>query len=206
MKKLALGALVGSVLIAAVPAFAADLNEPVPEAPVTYAPAPSSFDWTGAYVGATAGFGWSQRATNATGGNTEGFVPGVYAGYNYQIDPHWVIGGEADASIGPTATAPDWFGTARGRGGYAFDNILLYGTAGLAVGEGTLKHGGDKDSNTHVGYVVGGGIEAAVTRNITARAEYLYTDTNKKTYDVGGISKSADLDGSQVRLGLGYKF
>ena len=29
----------------------------------------------------------------------------------------------------------DWFGTVRGRAGFAVNNILLYGTAGVAYGQ-----------------------------------------------------------------------
>lgn len=206
MKKLALGALAASVLIVAAPAFAADLNAPAPNDTYYAPPASSAFDWTGAYVGATAGLGFGQTSSSGHGGNKEGFAPGIYGGYNYQVDPHWVIGGEADLTAGPLATAPNWFGTARARGGYAFDNMLVYGTAGMAVGQGTLKSSLGKDTQTHVGYVVGAGIETALTQNITARAEYLYTNTGNRTYDLGGTSTKTDLDGSQVRIGLGYKF
>jgi outer membrane immunogenic protein len=64
---------------------------------------------------------------------------------------------------------------------------------------------GESDSNTHWGWAVGAGVEAALTQNITARAEYLYIDTQARTYDIGG-GYSADLDGSLIKFGVGYKF
>ncbi|WP_237153693.1 outer membrane protein [Oryzibacter oryziterrae] len=217
MKKLVLALVAGSALVASAPVFAADLNEPIPEAPAMAPVATSSaFDWTGAYVGAQAGYGWGTVKTGSGDKDVSGFTGGVYGGYNYQVDPHWVVGGEADVMMGPSdkftsggtsvKASTDWFGSVRGRVGYAFDNILVYGTAGAVVGQGTAKFNGGSDDNTHVGYVVGAGIEAALTNNITARAEYTYTGTNDKTYTVGADSVKTGLDGSLVTVGLGYKF
>jgi outer membrane immunogenic protein len=206
MKKLVLGLAAGSLLLAA-PALAADLNaEPVPEAPSYTAPATSAFDWTGAYVGADAGYGFFQRSSNGAKTSDDGFTGGIFGGYNYQIDPHWVVGGEADLSSGASGTGNRWSSTGRLRGGYALDNMLIYATGGLAVAGGRINPGLGNDTETHLGFVVGGGVEAAVTKNIFARAEYLYTNTDKKTYTDGTNSVKADLDGSAVRVGIGYKF
>ena len=95
------------------PAFAADMAVKAP----AYAPqaAPT---WTGFYIGANGGYGWSQSTTNAdpfqnftspvvTGGapvippfgisqQLSGALAGVQLGYNYQIAPTWVIGVEGD--------------------------------------------------------------------------------------------------------------
>ena len=60
----------------------------------------------------------------------------------------------------------DFFGTVRGRLGVAFGQALLYGTGGLAY-------------NTHTtGYTYGGGIEYAITNNISVGAEYLRVNLN----------------------------
>jgi outer membrane immunogenic protein len=205
MKKLVLGAAAGSLLFA-VPALAADLNqEPIPEAPYA-APASTAFDWTGAYVGAEGGYGFATRAKHGSAAGGDGFTGGAYAGYNYQIDPHWVVGGEGDFSSGPSDSATRWLGTARVRGGYAIDNLLIYATGGVAAGQGRINLGTGSDTATHLGLVAGAGVEAALTKNITARAEYLYVATDKQTYSSGGTTRKADLDGSMVRLGVGYKF
>jgi outer membrane immunogenic protein len=90
-------------------------------------------------------------------GRSSGVVGGIQAGYNFQINPMWVIGVEADfngADVRGGATLPqvggnptaqsvlvttqrlDWFGTVRGRLGITpIDKLLIYGTGGLAVGE-----------------------------------------------------------------------
>lgn len=204
MMKLVLGTAAGALLFAG-PALAADLNaEPIPEAPIA-TPMSSAFDWTGAYVGADVGYGFAQRSENGLKSNGKGFSGGAFGGYNYQIDPHWVIGGEADISSGAADSATSWLGTVRARGGYAINNLLLYATGGPALAEGKVKVGGGTDSQTHFGYAVGAGVEAALTKNIVARAEYLYVDTNHQNYK-GTSTVSTDLDGSTVRVGVGYKF
>src|SRR5689334_8995041 len=85
-------------------------------APVTKAPAVAVFSWTGFYLGANAGYGWARNVeaitavndfSNLVGGNfiatalpidASGFVGGGQSGYNWQIDPRWVVGLEADLS------------------------------------------------------------------------------------------------------------
>ncbi len=212
--------LAGSTLAVAAPAFAADLPEPIPAAPIAEAPVATAFDWTGAYVGAAVGYGWGttdiRTDTGRTKRDTDGFTGSLYAGYNYAVTPNWIVGAETDVSlaggddfnVGRTRveTETSFMGTARARVGYAFDNFLVYGTGGLAYGQGKAKFNGGSDDNLHVGFAVGGGVEAALTQNIVARAEYLYINTSEETYNVGGQSAKADLDGSLVRFGLGYKF
>ena len=62
-----------------------------------------------------------------------GFVGGVQGGYNWQSGP-WVFGAEADIqatgandTFAPWKFSNPWFGTVRGRAGYAFNNV--YSTA-----------------------------------------------------------------------------
>lgn len=202
MSKLLLGAVAGSALLLSAPVFAADLNEPVPAAPYA-APVSTAFDWTGAYVGADAGYSWANKSSSVTKGH-DGVVGGVFAGYNYQIQNNIVVGGEGEVAYGGADPLATWTGAVRGRAGYAFDNILVYGTAGGLVGQGEMKNNGNDNTRTHVGYQVGAGIEAALTQNITARAEYLYTGTNSRNY--GSAGGDGDLSGNAVKLGVAYKF
>src|SRR4051812_21313805 len=78
-----------------------------------------------------------------------------------------------------------WLTTMRGRLGFAFDRVLFFGTAGVAAGHVNNNWGfGGIPFNDHqfsvsgaqVGYVVGGGIEAMITSNVSLRAEYLHVD------------------------------
>jgi outer membrane immunogenic protein len=87
-----------------------------------------------------------------TGGNdAKGFFGGGQIGYNWQGVSHLVIGIEADIEgsaikngfqndilngFGDVLQANkslDWFGTVRGRLGYAFGNALVYGTEVLPL-------------------------------------------------------------------------
>jgi outer membrane immunogenic protein len=221
MKRAIAALLAGATSLAASQALAADLMEPVPVAPIEALPIErGAFDWTGFYVGATAAYGWGEYGVTA-GGTTEsidvdGFTGGAYLGYNFAMTPNWIVGAEADVMMGgrdsftvggvDVESRNPVLSTVRARVGYAFDNFLVYGTGGLAVGFGEAEINGERDKNTHLGWAAGGGVEAALTDNITARAEYLYIDTKRETYTAGGSSASADLDASLIRFGLGYKF
>jgi outer membrane immunogenic protein len=224
--------LLASVALATVsaPAFAADLpsRKYEPAAPVVYAPV---FTWTGFYVGLNAGVGFSQSNNTTvndfggTGlsytysqGNNNGFVGGAQAGYNWQTG-QFVFGVETDiqyADLGKknnlgsfyygSGGTGNYFGTVRGRLGYAFDRALFYVTGGVAYGD----VGGGFNSSTHAGWTVGGGVEYAFTNNWTAKVEGLYVNIDHgnsiyyaPTYTVTA-SKNSDF--GVVRVGLNYKF
>lgn len=84
--------------------------------------------------------------------------------------------------------------TVRGRVGYAFDNVLLYGTAGWALSSnqyvrtqltGTLNNstaGADEAVNTYLsGWTAGAGISVAFAQNWNVFAEYRYTSLGSTT-------------------------
>ncbi|SFL06594.1 outer membrane protein [Methylorubrum salsuginis] len=87
----------------------------------------------------------------------------------------------------------DFFGTVRGRIGYAFDRVLFYGTGGFAYG----SFGGGRAVDTDdfkTGYAVGGGVEYALPTDsflnffrssaVTLKIEGLYVnfDGNNSRY------------------------
>lgn len=192
-------------------AFAADLPayEPAP----AYA-APAASNWTGAYIGAQAGYGFG-KANNKGARNTkpDGAVVGAYAGYDYQLDNSPVVVG-IDTDINYD-TAHDrragvrndlnWSGATRGKLGYAMDRVMVYGAAGAAYGGHKIKAGGS-DDKTALGYTVGGGIEAMVADNVTARAEYRYNDYGQDKFRVGGGVGKSELTENRVTAGVAYKF
>jgi outer membrane immunogenic protein len=172
----------------------------------------------------------------------DGFIGGGQMGYNWQVSPNWVFGLEADISyvdvqrdvavIGTTGlnntfrTRMDYFGTVRGRVGYAWDRTLVYATGGLAYADiennvnffgpaGQLQFTGN-NSQTEVGYTVGAGIEHAFAPNWTVKAEYLFYDLGDNTVNVAvipgsggggtGYNSRFENDGHIVRVGLNYKF
>lgn len=210
----------------AVTANAADVLEPIPAAPVApMAMDPVTFDWTGIYVGGNIGYGFAgddevgyRDVVQPSPGTleTDGFLGGLQAGYNYQIGSA-VIGLEADiqyagledrvSANGNTAKGElDWYGTVRPRLGYAFDRTLVYGTGGLAYGSYDMTTTFGNSSETYVGWVVGGGVEHAFTDNLTAKVEYQYVDLGSDDVRLGGTVTTPSPNFHSVRVGLNYKF
>ncbi|GAB6843352.1 outer membrane immunogenic protein [Methylorubrum rhodinum] len=87
----------------------------------------------------------------------------------------------------------DFFGTVRGRIGYAFDRVLFYGTGGFAYGSFGGGRAVDAD-DFKTGYAVGGGVEYALPTDsflnffrssaVTLKIEGLYVnfDGNQSRY------------------------
>ena len=74
-------------------------------------------------------------------------------------------------------TASTWLGTFRGRFGYAWDRLLVFGTAGVAganvqTGLNTLP----PQTNFDAGWTAGAGVEVAFADHWTFKVEYLFVD------------------------------
>jgi len=206
-------------------ALAADLPQPgppPPRAPATYVPVPApAFSWSGIYVGINGGyaFGTGDFSSGASVSGVNGFLAGGTIGANYQWG-RFVLGIEGDGDwtsldgkTTPTCSTCEvkstWLATARGRAGYAFDRILFYGTGGAAFGNvqgGAI--GGPFDSGTQIGWTVGGGIEAAIAPNWTAKVEYLYVNLGNLNCTAAGClaGNTLNVTESVVRAGINYKF
>jgi len=87
-----------------------------------------------------------------------------------------------------TAAEQDWIATLRGRIGYTFGHVLVYGTGGWAWTEThtdrvilTGKNAGQvaSASSTESGWTAGGGVEIGILPNMSVKAEYLWVN-----YDV----------------------
>jgi outer membrane immunogenic protein len=127
--------------------------------------------------------------------------------------------------------ALSWLGTTRGRVGFVAtpDNrLMIYATGGVAYGGGTSNFSAfdattgsfwtGSPSSTRVGWTIGGGVEYAITNNITIRGEYLYADLGSNTFTSVGnpavalnfpgvvVSGKIDYNASIFRAGLNYKF
>jgi high affinity Mn2+ porin len=114
-------------------------------------------------------------------------------------------------------------GTARGRFGYTFDDWLIYGTAGFAwtfdqfmrAQLAVMPVGGTAQSGVveprfvvpRVGGALGGGIELALTKDWTARLEYLYAAyaSRRVNFPAGAQLFDSNLSIESVRLGLNYR-
>jgi outer membrane immunogenic protein len=83
-------------------------------------------------------------------------------------------------------TASNWLGTLRARVGYAWDRVLVYGTAGGAGANiQTALTGLPYQTNPEFGRTVGGGIEVAFAEHWTFKAEYLFVDLGNASCNHG---------------------
>jgi outer membrane immunogenic protein len=178
-----------------------------------------------------------------------GAIAGGQAGYNYQSG-HVVYGVEADfqwsgqrdtagcglicaTGFGSTATEGSasqsikWFGTARGRLGWADNGWLLYVTGGGAwagidattafseSGAGLTFGQSNTTSLTRGGWVLGGGTEVRIAGPWSAKFEYLYMDlggindtlaiTAAGLGATGSITTNSEIHDHIVRVGVNYK-
>jgi outer membrane immunogenic protein len=208
MNRLVLSAVALTAAVWAVSARAADLNYGS-RAPYTVNQPLNGYSWAGPYLGGNLGYGWGTVDNNPT--KPSGFEGGVQAGYNWQNGP-WVFGAEgdiqasgADNTFAPWKFSNPWFGTVRGRAGYAVNNILFYGTAGLAFGElRGMTFGGMSESHTNAGWTGGVGAEFGVARNWSAKIEYLYVDLSDSQFVVTGAQNGYRF--GLVRAGVNYHF
>lgn len=189
------------------------------------------------------------------------FIAGSEIGYNHQFAPGSgvVIGMAADYQFTPIRTYDietgrfaraeqpgvffpngiyhvgqrlDWFATARGKVGYAFDRLFLYGTGGVAFGDVRIDTNTTSDPNPasprfnrpdfdarkgdlRVGYVFGGGVEYAIGPHLSVKGEALYYDLGAKTVagrDSTGlfprltVGSRVETSGVLGRVGINYRF
>jgi outer membrane immunogenic protein len=110
----------------------------------------------------------------------------------------------------------DWFGTVRGRLGYAFDRTLVYATGGLAFGHvrDRLTTSVDFDAGPHpfstesngtrTGFVVGGGLEYALTPSWSLKGEYQFIDLGSSTLASGSNPASLEFGTGSVKIDHSY--
>ena len=196
------------------------------------------FSWTGFYVGGLATY-VSTDSKHCDAGTcaipgvvypdfgVTGGLGGIAVGYNVQTGK-WVAGveldwswGDADGSSPGTAsfgcagdctTSIRSIGTFRFRLGYALDRFLPYVTAGVAVTEYHASIGTPvlEDSRSKATFTAGLGLEYALTRHWSAKAEYLFIDGagdflyTSLCAAPGCFARTDDIH--TLRLGVNYKF
>lgn len=206
-------ALLGALGMA--PANAADVYErgSLKDAPAPYAEPYQN--WSGWYFGGNAGGvndeGTDFRFAQGFQGDVDDFdddddfefVGGVHAGYNWQWAQK-VFGIEGDINF---ADGLDYLASIRGRLGFAItDNVLLYGTGGVAF-LGLDDEFGFEDDDNKVGFVAGGGLEFKVSQNVSIGAEGLYYNFEDSEFDVldtVGVAGESDVDFWTVRGRVTY--
>jgi outer membrane immunogenic protein len=209
-----------ALLAAPLAARAADLG-PMPfKGPAYVAPV---FSWTGFYVGLNAGYGFGKSDWDFPAGTSvspDGFLGGVTLGYNLQTG-RWVWGLESDldytaikksdaCGAGTCELKTDWFGTARGRIGYAgWNNFMPYITGGAAFADLKASNSATgSESKWKVGWTFGGGLEYALYSRWSIKAEYLYADLGKLSCDAacGASPDDVTYKTQIVRAGVNYRF
>jgi outer membrane immunogenic protein len=178
-----------------------------------------------------------------------GAIAGGQIGYNYQSG-HVVYGVEGDfqwsgqrdtagcgveclsgagfaATLGSATQSIKWFGTARGRLGWADNGWLLYITGGGAwagidattafseSGGGLAFAESNTTSLTRAGWVLGGGTEVRISGPWSAKFEYLYMDLGgiSDTLTIGAagfgavgtLTTNSEIHDHIVRVGVNYK-
>lgn len=176
-----------------------------------------------------------------------GFIAGGQAGYALQFRNGFVLGLEGDFQwsdikssfqgerIANTpglftnvdaVTGINWFGTVRGRVGYSLGRLLPYVTGGLAyasltsrgaplLGSNVLAIG--SNTGTTTGWAMGAGTEFSLSRNLSARTEYLFMSLPgvggaasgvllPTSTAIAGASGSYPFGTHIIRGGLNYRF
>lgn len=176
MKRMILGGVAISALLIAAPlsiANAADM--PVKAPPMAPVVAPV-YSWTGFYIGGDAGLALENASGTSNFIDTYaappdiynpqsnslhdvGFLAGGEIGYNWQVDPNWMLGVEGDwdwlrtsynfcrqtninslpctdndLGFETIGSQTNWLATARARVGVTMGWIMVYGTGGAAWG------------------------------------------------------------------------
>jgi outer membrane immunogenic protein len=232
MKKLLLGASFVALTIG--PLAAADLPARMP----VKAPAPvvaAMYNWSGFYIGAHAGGGWSEKCFTFVGASdgchdADGWLAGGQVGFNVQSG-QFVFGVEFSGSwadINGSHTAllvpADSYSTDinslllfTGRVGMAFDRLLIYVTGGGAWVRDEFSYaaagiGTSTTKQNRTGWTVGAGLEYGLSPNWSIAAQYNYVDLGDKDVTFGGaaapfpFTDNVEQDMHIATVRLNYRF
>jgi outer membrane immunogenic protein len=205
MKKTMWAIALAAVAAASGTATAADIGGP---RPYYSAPAPTYYNWAGLYGGVNLGYEWGHVTSSSI--DPSGIAGGAQVGYNWQWN-QFVLGAEtdiqasaADDTFAPWKFSNPWFGTLRGRAGYALNNILFYGTLGFAYGGLDGQLNSLSEDKTLTGWTGGVGMEVGFNPRWSAKVEYLYMDLGDRAYSITGTNNG--LEGNILRFGVNYHF
>ena len=173
----------------------------------------TGFNGSGGFGGGQIGFNWQQgRLVYGLEADIQG--AGIQSNFGQVSAPGNVIAGRIKNEL-------DFFGTVRGRVGYAFGPTLLYATGGFAYGDvrrsvdlfaGSVVGATFARNRTDVGFAVGGGIEYKFTPAWSVKVEYQFIDLGSEELmgtapAFGGIStftNGLDETYNTVRVGVNY--
>ncbi len=170
---------------------------------------PNGADFSGVELGPDVGVALG----SASSANISGPAGGAHVGYNFQSSQ--LVGGvEADAmfssirsgTLGTASFSQDFLSSARVKGGYAFGNLLAYGTVGWAWSTTNYQDLGVSSNETVKGAAFGLGAEYAITRNVSLRGELLRYDFGPASYATPFASQSLTTSTNVVRMGASVHF
>jgi outer membrane immunogenic protein len=151
----------------------------------------------------SAAFAQVVSSTGAGSGSSSSWLAGVHAGHNWQsgsvvygietdfsgtalkTDFNTVLQGAiVPAPVANTDANIEYFGTLRGRLGWAAGPVLFYGTGGLAYGNvdtsstitSPVVAFSAQTNDSRIGWAGGGGIEYKYSPNVIFSLNYLYVD------------------------------
>ncbi len=193
-------------------------------------PSPSSFGMPavtlsphpgGVVGGAQAGYNW-QMGCFVVGIEADLSVSGMSGSQN--VFPIPILGGTFPGVLSAHEDI-NWFGTLRPRLGYTVrSNMLVYATGGLAYGDVSYSANADFGpgifsypaslSTIKVGWALGGGVEYAVSKCWTVKAEYMYMDLGSESAIAGqipafppyGEGYTWKTTANIFQIGMNYKF
>jgi outer membrane immunogenic protein len=225
MQRIFLGTVALAALGIATQASAADL------APRPYTKAPpmmvAIYDWSGFYIGANGGYGWSRDHRYRTDLNLDlgsynpgGGVAGGQIGYRWQTGA-WVFGleGQGDWAdlkgrtqnlfdpLNQISSRIDAFGLITGQIGYAWNNTLLYAKGGVAVVDQRFDYifngnglvGATSGYSTRWGGTVGAGLEYGFTPNWSIAFEYDHIFMGRQNVAFTNTGNGVNPAGTPVR-------
>ena len=177
------------------------------------------WSWTGVTLGVEAGYSWQKDQTispsfgqlaNAKG---EGDIYGIFIGYNHQFGS-FVAGVEGSYenysnkfTDGSGVVIEDMW-SLKGRAGYSFDRVQVYGLAGIAYGNTSSPAPFLVGRDT--GLIIGAGVDVAVTDKLFVGLQYNhlrfddFANLDLSSFAPPGTGINAQMDTVKVRFG--YKF
>ncbi len=192
--------------------------------------------WHGFYAGGMVGLesidldtiGTSNLASLTSSVSQDSFTGDLYAGYNIPVGS-LLFGVEGHIGYGGTDTSIDLLNNSdlisfnvqnnftaglRGRVGVLWNDLLLYGTGGVAYSNLSLDlnttFSGTQTSlnktDNVMGYSFGAGAELMVLNSFILRAEYLFTDYDALDFSSIADSGSATTSTHDFKVGVALKF
>ncbi|WFP61357.1 outer membrane beta-barrel protein [Mesorhizobium sp. WSM4904] len=186
-----------------------------------------SYNWTGFYAGGALGAGTQVHdlslagAAELDGIGGEGVFGEASVGYDQDFGA-WVAGLQFDARYSGIRSKLDIAGVSiKGDADYGFDALARVGakvnesTLAYVIGGYSWQHfklhasAGGASADIYdwgsSGFSVGGGLETAVSNNMTVGLEYRYSQYEKEDFGSGGFLEDTPRI-QTVRLGAKYKF